>query len=186
MAHGSRTGWLVCAILQLSATAQAGPVEAQCGKPCTVSIGGPIGEADYRAFHDLAAAHPDALVVLTGPGGRVDPALAIGREIRARGMRTLVPAGATCASACSLIWLAGTQRLLGEGARIGFHALSIQSGVGAWGETHAFDSEIIRYLNHLDYAIDVTATIVNTPSVMVHWRDRLELNANGIATMDYP
>ena len=185
MAHGSGPSWLVCAML-LSAPAQAGPVEAQCGKPCTISIGGQIREADYPAFHDLAAAHPDALVVLTGPGGSVGPALAIGREIRARGMRTVVPAGATCASACSLIWLAGTQRLLGADARIGFHALSTQSRAGNRTETHAFDSELVRYLNHLDYAIDVTATIVNTPSALVHWRDTLELNANGISTTDYP
>lgn len=51
-------------------------------------------------------------------------------------------------------------------------------------ETHSFDPELVRYLTGLGYAADVTATIVNTPSVLVHWRDGFELNANGIAAED--
>ncbi len=35
---------------------------------------------------------------------------------------TWVPSGVRCASACADIWLAGTRRLMGKDARIGFHA----------------------------------------------------------------
>lgn len=180
----------LCAAAQLAflaaAPAQAGQLAIQNGKPCAISVAGHIEDGDDKVFHDLAAACPNALVVLTGPGGLVAPALAIGREIHARGLRTLVPAGASCASACSLIWLAGMQRLLGTGARIGFHALSAARPGEAPAETHSSDPELVRTLTEFGYASDVTATIVNTPSVLVHWRDMIELNANGIATQPYP
>lgn len=185
-----RPGWLLCIILHaapLSAVcAKAGQVGVQCGTTCVISLAGRIEDGDDKAFHDLAASQPDALVALSGPGGKVFPALAIGREIRARGLRTLVPSGASCASACALIWLAGSQRSLGTGARIGFHALSAARPGAAPTETHEFDMGLVRYLTELGYAYDVTATIVNTPSVLVHWRDAIELNANGIATQNAP
>lgn len=182
--------WLTCAMLQVATLvavpAQAGQVTIQDGRICAISIAGRIEDGDDLLFSSLASAYPHALVVLSGPGGKVVPALAIGREIRARGLRTLVPAEAVCASACSLIWLAGTPRLLGTDARIGFHALSTPRLGASPIETHAFDPELVRYLTELGYALDVTATIVNTPSVLVHWRDAIELNANGIATQAYP
>lgn len=184
-------GWLMCFLLfqaawLVAAPAQAGQVAIQDNKACAISVAGRIEDGDDLAFDVLATACPNALVVLSGPGGKVAPALAIGRNIRARGLRTLVPAGAACASACSLIWLAGTPRLLAADARIGFHALSaLRPGAPAV-ETHAFDPELVRYLTGLGYALDVTATVVNTPSASVHWRDAIELNANGIATQPYP
>ncbi len=185
-----RLRWLTCAILPaalLSAVcAKATQIGVQCGKGCAINISGHIEDGDDRAFHELAAAQPNALVVLSGPGGKVVPALAMGMEIRARGLRTLILPGASCASACSFIWLGGTVRLLGKDARVGFHAMSAAHPGGTPAETHAFDTALIQYLTTLGYAYDVTATIVNTPSVLVHWRDAIELNANGIATQNYP
>lgn len=190
MTRWSTLGWLACALPQaawlVAAPAQAGRIALQDGRSCAISVAGRIEDGDALAFDALATSCPNALVVLSGPGGKVVPALAIGRDIRARGLRTLVPAGAACASACSLIWLAGTQRLLATDARIGFHALSALRPGAPPAETHAFDAELVRYLTELGYAFDVTATIVNTPSVLVRWRDAIELNANGIATQATP
>ena len=191
-----RPGWFLCTILQTvslaTGCARAGQIGVHCAAACVISVGGRIEDGDDRTFHDLAAARnltgaqPGALVALSGPGGKVAPALAIGREIRALGLRTLVPAGASCASACALIWLGGTQRSLGTDARIGFHALSAARAGAAPTETHEFDAGLVRYLTELGYAHDVTATIVNTPAILVHWRDAIELNANGIATQNDP
>ena len=189
MTRGPGWRWLIGAVMPLAALvagAQAGEVTYDGGKGGVISIGARIDAGDEAVFHGLAAANPTTLITVTGPGGKVGPALVIGREIRARGLRTLVPAGASCASACALIWLAGSQRLLGAEARIGFHALSAIRPGEAPVETHAFDGELIRYLTGLGYAMDVTATIVNTPSVLIHWREAIELNANGIATQPYP
>jgi hypothetical protein len=182
------TAWLL-----LAATPVAGPAAAASFERTDVPgsttpgilLSGRIDPGDQAAFHALAAGMANAIVVTTGPGGSVFAAIAIGTEIRNRGWSTLVPADAYCASACSMIWLAGTRRYLADGGRIGFHAMSInQNGVAV--ETHQPDVDLRRWLTDLGYSDDTTATIVNTPSRLIHWRDRLELQANGIPTEPFP
>jgi hypothetical protein len=149
-------------------------------------IGRAIAPGDERTFHDLAASAPGAVVVLSGPGGSLLAALAIGKEIQERQLSTLVPADAECASACSLIWLAGSRRMLAKGARIGFHAASLGRSDGSRVETHEFDGLLRSYLNSLGFAADATATIVATHSAFVRWLDPIELRANGIPSEPYP
>jgi hypothetical protein len=148
-------------------------------------LSGMIGPTDQAAFHAAAAGLNGDVVVTTGPGGSVRAAVAIGSEIRARGWNTLVPPGTDCASACALIWLAGDRRLMADGARIGFHAMSIRKN-GVYTETHAPDIDLHRWLNDLGYTEDTTATIVNTPAALVRWLDPIELRANGIEVDLYP
>lgn len=73
---------------------------------------------------ELLASAPGATVVLSGPGGGVSAALAIGGEIRDRRLATLVPAGADCASACSLIWLAGQRERITKRGQPGWRRLA--------------------------------------------------------------
>ena len=58
-------------------------------------------------------------VRLVSPGGRLFEARAIAREIGQRGLRT--HADGDCASACTVLLLAGRERSAAAGARIGFH-----------------------------------------------------------------
>lgn len=143
-------------------------------------VGQSILPGDERLFLQRLAATPGATVVLSGPGGSVDAALAIGRLVRAQGLTTAVPAGADCASACALIWMAGQRRLLGRGARIGFHAISVMQRDGSQVQTHEFDHVLRRYLNELGFAADMTATMVNTRAAAVRWLDPIELRASGV------
>jgi hypothetical protein len=174
------------ACLVVTMPAMAGQIEIRDGPVPMVNIGGRIDRGDKVAFDHNVANVTNALVVLTGPGGDVAAALAIGQEVRARRWQTPVPAGSSGASACALIWLAGTEQMLDVNARIGLHAISIKNNEGPPVETHAIDPALVDYLMGLGYAFDVTATIVNTPSSIVRWLDGLELNANGITTESYP
>lgn len=144
-------------------------------------VGQEILPGDERAFQQRLAALPGAVIVLSGPGGSVDAALAMGRLIRAQGLTTSVPAGAECASACALIWMAGQKRLLGRGARIGFHAISATRPDGSRVQTHAYDHVLRRYLTELGFAADMTATMVNTRAAAMRWFDPVELRANGVS-----
>jgi len=146
---------------------------------------GVIGYGDEHAFDAVASRMSNAMMVTTGPGGSVAAAIAIGTEIRNRGWSTLVPRGVNCASACSMIWLAGVQRYLAANAQIGFHAMSLIQQ-GHWSETHEADMYLRSWLTQLGYAMDATATIVNTHAASIRWYDATELNANGIATQTYP
>ena len=74
-------------------------------------------------FAEELARHPDVEVVeLQGPGGRQSEALRIAYLIESRGLATVV--NTHCASACTLAFAAGRVRTLGDGAGLGFHAVS--------------------------------------------------------------
>jgi len=148
-----------------------------------IVLSGLIEAGDAAAFHTLAETLPGAVVITTGPGGSIMPAMAIGSEIRARGWSTLVPAGSKCASACTWIWLAGSTRMLGADAQIGFHAISVFL---RGPETHDYDVVLRRWLTGLGYTLDTTATMMNTPAASIRWFDIIELRANGIPTEFFP
>jgi hypothetical protein len=181
---------LVAAILSIAAGTSAAAAELQMGQMpagggTAIMLSGLIVAGDETKFYALTQNIGQATVITTGPGGSVGAAIAIGTEIRNRGWSTLVPNNAQCASACSMIWLAGQTRRLAAGAQIGFHAMSrVQNGGRA--EVHEEDFVLRRWLSDLGYALDTTATIVNTPAASIHWYDAGELRANGIPTELYP
>jgi len=63
---------------------------------------------------------PDARgVILDSPGGQIYEGRGLARVIRERGLATYTLR--ECASACATAFLAGRERLLAPGARLGFH-----------------------------------------------------------------
>lgn len=84
-----------------------------------VKIGLP---SDLRAILD---ANPGITrVYLNSPGGRLGPARATSELIRERGLSTYV--AFDCASACTMIFTGGRERLVGPLARLGFHPPSFR------------------------------------------------------------
>jgi hypothetical protein len=93
----------------------------------TITISGQIGAGDAFRFKDSAAkaqaaGFPPRRVVLDGPGGDFQEAMAIGAYIAEHNIATLVRGGAVCTSSCAFIWLAGKPRWLYRTSQIGFHA----------------------------------------------------------------
>ncbi|HTR85156.1 MAG TPA: hypothetical protein VMI56_11815 [Reyranella sp.] len=73
-----------------------------------------------KSAERLFASAPDLKVVhLNSGGGRLGEAIALARLIRARGLSTYT--SASCASACTIAFMAGRERLLLSGAKLGFH-----------------------------------------------------------------
>jgi hypothetical protein len=92
--------------------------------------------------------YPKAIVALQSTGGSLIAGIDIGTQIRLRNYTTLVPSGVLCASACAVAWLGGTNRLMGPGALIGFHAAYVdQSGQAI--ETGVGNALLGAYLNKL-------------------------------------
>ena len=88
-----------------------------------IRIDGEITPEAAKTFAALVIDHPDLkLVTLDSPGGKVFPALEIARTIHANGMATSVPSGDECHSACSLIFLAGKERV--ADGKLGVHQIS--------------------------------------------------------------
>ena len=125
-----------------------------------VRITGEFEKSDYPKFMRAVAKLPLLFVVVlfNSPGGDLDSALSIGEEIKHRGFSTAVEAGAICASACALAWLAGDTRYMEPSSKIGFHAAYVREGqkavekgegnalVGAYLERLGLSSDAIRYI----------------------------------------
>lgn len=124
---------------------------ARDGGTTSIVIFGRISPETEGAFASAAAANRGARVVLNSGGGSLTPALNIGRLIRENRMQTYVPDSSGCFSACSLIWLAGTERHIGIGARIGFHAAYVAQQGGPGQVSSSGNAVIGAYLSRLGY-----------------------------------
>jgi hypothetical protein len=93
----------------------------------TVHASGPIEHGDAARF---AALPKFDTLELDSPGGYVGEALNIAANIDARGgIRTTVPPGASCASACAMaLFVSGETRIVYMGGRLGIHSCSSSDG----------------------------------------------------------
>lgn len=115
-----------------------------------ILIKGVIVAGDDEQFSTIAGSVAgSATVILDSPGGMLAAGLRIGSAIRMRAWDTVVPDGATCASACGLMWLGGVQRTVGRQARVGFHAAFVQDADGSKRETGAGNALVGSYLSKL-------------------------------------
>lgn len=90
----------------------------------TTRISGTIDFVTLTRLELAIAAHPElALVELQSDGGRVPAARAIAQRIEAAGLDTR--AVGLCASACTLVFIAGKQRSLDADGALGFHAYAL-------------------------------------------------------------
>jgi len=93
---------------------------------CVVALQGAVTRDAAPRFDDIVKeadallCNKPLLLLLESPGGLVLDAIGLGERVRAQGLRTVVRYG--CASACSLIFLGGVERVLwGSRAAIGLH-----------------------------------------------------------------
>jgi hypothetical protein len=151
--RGGRSGWAVAARVMVVLTVLRTGVEfAQTGYPVMaeglqlllgtdhtpayairllrdgteieLSGGMPYGTAS--ALRQALDAAPDVKVIhLNSQGGRMQEAYKLHKTIQDRKLVTYT--SAQCASACAFAFLAGSQRFIGESARLGFHSVSIGS-----------------------------------------------------------
>jgi hypothetical protein len=92
---------------------------------CVIALQGTITTDTSYKFEDAIARSAKlgcgrSWLLLESPGGAIDDGIRVAREVRFKRLRTITRA--ECASACSLIFVAGTERVLvGSRARIGLH-----------------------------------------------------------------
>ena len=113
--------WYVALIfIAFSMRSNAAELLVVPGNP-VLYIMGEITSGDEAAVAELIDQNTIEMVALRGPGGDLDTAYSIGQIIINRGLPTAVIDGEDCASACSLIFLAGVSRTLPSDSRVGFH-----------------------------------------------------------------
>jgi hypothetical protein len=116
--------------LLLAAVAGADAMTFTWREHQTVQALGPIEEGDAAKF---AALPKFDTLELDSPGGLVGEALAMAANMDARGgIRTVVKAGASCASACAMaLFVSGKTRIVYMGGRVGIHSCATLDGTKA-------------------------------------------------------
>ena len=112
-------------------------------------------------------------------GGSLVAGIRIGTLIREKKFTTIIPDGASCASACALAWLGGTRRFMGEGASVGFHAAYVLKSYGPV-ESSSGNAILGAYLNQLGLSEDAILYITKTAPTSIQWMSLEDADEYGI------
>jgi hypothetical protein len=132
---------------------------------------------DLRRFLDTA---PDVQLVHVNlaMGGLVQEAKDAGALIRTRGLSTYT--SGTCASACTIIFLGGKNRLIKSGAKLGFHAPGMPGISRANMREKLAEEE--RYLTSLGVSRPFAKQAMETPMETMWYPTAEQLTAAAVVT----
>lgn len=182
----------VVAVLTLGPVTRAAEFEAENLVEGTtfIFVSGDIESGDEVKFRRLSLEHPKAIIALHSDGGKLMPALEIGKIIRLAGYETMVGDNSVCTSSCALIWLAGSPRLLATAGKIGFHA-SYRDNEGKLEETGVGNAVIGHYLSMLNLPQRAVVFATSASPTEIMWLTSDNARASGIdfeplASLDAP
>ncbi len=146
------------------------------------------GDADrFEAALEAAAPRPDVLA-LHSPGGSVRDALRIGETVREGGLKTMITADATCASACPLILFSGTERLISRDAWVGMHQsylvdVNLVTTRQAVADIQFLQGDVLEHTKKMGVDPAVHIHAFQTPPDSIYYLVEDELTEYGVATM---
>jgi hypothetical protein len=144
----------------------------------SVVLSGPLGSGSTERLRQVLEHAPQATVVrLDSPGGRLFEGEAMAREIQHRGLDTY--AEGECSSACTLVLLAGHERLTTRAPHVGFHRASQPGPQGTDVAVSNGLMESYRKAGLSEQFIDRVRTV---PSTAIWYPSLDELMSNAIVT----
>jgi peptidoglycan hydrolase-like protein with peptidoglycan-binding domain len=145
--------------------------------PDVIVLNAEISPTTPRDFDRAIEARPNArILVLNSPGGSVDSALVVAQEIRRRGIKTYVPSGMGCYSACAYIFFAGENRI--ADGELGVHQISQDVADNVM--TQMTIGDILDALDEFGVQHQVISYMLRTPPSDMYTFSRLELTDLGI------
>ena len=144
-----------------------------------ISISGNIAPGDIDALRASIKAANDAGKLVTSlrlnsDGGSLLEAVRMADWVKSAKISTNVGQGATCASACFLIFAAGETKYANNSARIGVHGASEKGVVSRAGTTSMAD-----VAKALDVPWSIIRRMINTPPGEVEWLSLADLRLMG-------
>lgn len=140
---------------------------------------GEIESGDEDTFRQLSLQNPKAIVALDSNGGKLIPAIEIGKMIRLAGYPTIVGDDFMCSSSCALIWLAGSPRYLEPAGKVGFHA-SYRDNGGKFEETGVGNAIVGHYLSLLNLPQSAVIFATSASPNDITWLDGSNTEQSGI------
>lgn len=145
-----------------------------------IFVEGTFLASDIADFKKLAVEFDTAVVVFNSTGGAALVGTEIGRIISLRGYSTAVGPNAVCASSCALAWLAGQERYVWKGARVGFHAIYVTPN-GTPTVSSDGNALVGAYLRQLGFPDRTIVYITQTSPTSIQWLTPEDAKQYGIA-----
>jgi hypothetical protein len=114
-------------------------------------------------------------LIINSPGGSVAEARALGRYLRANGLRTAVDRA--CLSACIDVLAGGSERYATRNARLGIHQSKVPNRYSSHEGGQLYVAESFRYLREMGVDADVAiaaAAIPNDRLLLIPLKQALE------------
>jgi hypothetical protein len=167
-------------------------IKATPGKDARVviSIVGEIVPGDADAFIDLvkkanAAGRFVANVRLNSPGGNLLEGVRLADTIKTAKIATNVGQSAMCASACFLVFAAGSEKNASYGAQIGVHGASSPDGEETV-QSGAATVSMARVAKELGVPPAIIGRMVVTPPDQMVWLSSQDLQSMGVILLGKP
>ncbi|GLR91291.1 hypothetical protein GCM10007857_80080 [Bradyrhizobium iriomotense] len=155
-----------------------------------ILISGELTDGDAEAFKSAVKAANDAGKVvssirLNSPGGSLLEGAELADAVRFGKIVTNVGNGATCASACFLVFAAGHAKYANYTARIGVHGASDQSGEETV-RSGAATVSMARMAKELGVPAAIIGRMVVTPPSDMVWLSPSDLQSMGVSLVRKP
>jgi hypothetical protein len=155
-----------------------------------VSIAGEITEGDTEVFKAAVKAANDAgklvtSIRLNSVGGNLLEGVKLSEAVRFAKVATNVGQGATCASACFLIFAAGEAKFANYTAEIGVHGASDQTGAETV-QSGAATVSMARIAKDLGVPPAIIGRMVVTPPAEMVWLSPADLQSMGTTMVGKP
>jgi hypothetical protein len=116
---------------------------------------------------------------LDSPGGNLIGGIRLARLIRGHGdLSTIVFYGATCASACFLVFAAGREKFVGLHSFVGVHGAADKTG-NVTEESEAATRAMARFCRELGVPSSITEKLLATPPNDIVWLSQKDLQSMG-------
>ena len=158
-----------------------GPFRFDDSLPTVLTLEGEIGGEIVYDFRKALREHPGVTALfLNSPGGSVYGGLELSAVIHDRGLATVIPPEAMCASACSFLFVAGVQRA--AYGVLGVHQFASGDGGVSEGDAQHVTAEIIDFLREYDIPLIFMVRMLETPNTDMYWFDAEELEKEKLVT----
>jgi hypothetical protein len=183
-------GMLVAVLIGYPASAAVLKSTATKDGRIVVSISGEIIEGDTDGFKAAIKTANDAgklvtSVRLNSPGGNLLEGVKLAEAVRFAKMATNVGDGATCASACFLIFAAGATKFANYSAQIGVHGASDDAGQET-AQSSAATVSMARIAKELGVPAAIIGRMVVTPPAEMVWLSPSDLQSMGATMVGKP